>query len=63
MRVSGGSAILLGHGLGPIVPLEGRVTTNQYKVELSDHVCPLFKHFCVDNAPIYGAMSLPILKV
>ncbi len=33
------------HGLGPLVPLGGRVDANQYKVVVSDHLCPMMKHF------------------
>ncbi len=51
------------HGLGPLVPLQGRVTANQYKVVLSDHLHPMMKHlypdgsglFQDDNAPIHRA--------
>ncbi len=51
------------HGLGPLVPLEGTVTANQYKVVLSDHLYPMMKHvypdgsglFQDDNAPIHRA--------
>lgn len=51
-RGFGGSVILLRtfcwHGLGPLVPLEGRVTSNQYEVALSDHLYPIMKHFYPD---------------
>ena len=44
MRGSGGSVMLWGafcwHELGPLVPLEGRVTANQYKVVVSDQLYP-----------------------
>lgn len=33
-----------GYGSGPLVPLEGRLTANQYKVALSDHLYPVVKH-------------------
>ncbi len=39
------------HSLGPLVPLEGRVTANQYKVVLSDHLYHMMKHFY--PAPIH----------
>ncbi len=49
VRGSSGSVMLWGafcwHGLGPLVPLEGKVTANQYKVVLSDHLYPMMKHF------------------
>ncbi len=49
VRGSCGSVMLLGafcwHGLGPLVPLEGRVTANQYKGVLSDHFYPTMKYF------------------
>lgn len=37
--------LFAGDGLGPLVPLEKRVTANQYKVVLSDHLYPAMKHF------------------
>jgi len=53
------------HGLGPLVPLERRVTANQYKVVLSDHLYPMMKHFYPDgsglqddNAPIHRARGV-----
>uniref|UniRef100_A0A0E9TUD8 Uncharacterized protein n=1 Tax=Anguilla anguilla TaxID=7936 RepID=A0A0E9TUD8_ANGAN len=33
-------------GLGPLVPLEGRVIAKQYKFVLSDHLYSMMKHFC-----------------
>ena len=54
------------HDLGPLVSLEGRVTANQYKVVLSDHLYPIIKHFYADrggllkdeNAPIHRARGV-----
>ena len=54
------------HGLGPLVPLEERVTANQYKVVLNDHLYPMMKHFYPDgsglfqddNASIHGAQGV-----
>ncbi len=51
------------HGLGPLVLLEGRVTANQCKVILSDHLLSMMKHFYPDgsglsqddNAPVHMA--------
>lgn len=49
VKGSGVSVMLWGafrwHGLGPLVPLEGNVTANQYKVGLSDHLYRTMKHF------------------
>ena len=57
VRGSGGSVMLWGaffwHGLGPHVSLEGRVTANQYKVVLSDHLYPMMKHFYPDGSGLF----------
>ena len=57
MRGSGGSVMLWGtfcwHGLGPLVPLEGRVTANQYKVVVSDQLYPMMKHFYPDGSGLF----------
>ena len=63
-RGSGGSVMLWGafcwHGLGPLVPLEGRVTANQYKVVLSDHLYPMMKHFYPDGSGLFQDDNAPI---
>lgn len=41
------------HGLAPLVSLEGRVTANKYKVLLTDHVCPVMKHFYPDGCSFH----------
>ena len=48
------------HGLGPLVPLEGRVTANQYKVVLSDHLYPMMKHFYPDGSGLFQDDNAPI---
>ena len=64
MRGSGGSVILWGpffwHGLGPLVLLKGRVTANQYKVVLSDHLYPMMKHFYPDGSGLFQDDNAPI---
>lgn len=53
-RGPSGSIILWGefscHGLGQLVPLQGRVTANQYKVISSDHLYPMIKYFYPDGS-------------
>ena len=51
---------ILLHGLGPLVPLEGRVTANQYKVVLSDHLYPMMKHFYPDGSGLFQDANDPI---
>jgi len=46
------------HGLGPLVPLKGRVTANQYKVVLSHHLYPMMKHFYPDGV-VSSKMTMP----
>ncbi len=57
VKGSGSSVMLLGalcwHGLGPLIPLEGRVTANQYEVVLSDHLYPVMKHFYPDASGLF----------
>ncbi len=48
------------HGLGPLVPLEGRVTANQYKVVLSDHLYPMMKHFYPDGSGLFQDDNAPV---
>ena len=45
------------HGLGPLVPLEGRVTA---KVVLSDHLYPMMKHFYPDGTGLFQDDNAPI---
>lgn len=49
VRLSVGSVMPWGafcrHALGLTVPLEQRVTANQYNIFLSDHLYPIMKHF------------------
>ncbi len=47
-------------GLGPLVPLEGRVTANQYKVVLNDHLYPMMKHFYPDGSALFQDDNAPI---
>ncbi len=64
VRISGGSIMLWGTccwlGLGPLVPSEGRVTANQYKVVLSDHLYPVMKHFYLDGSGLFQDDNTPI---
>ncbi len=59
-----GSVMLWGafcwHGLGSLVPLEGRVTADQYKVVLSDHLYPVMKHFYPDGSGLFKDDNAPI---
>jgi len=48
------------HGLGPLVPLEGRVITNQYRVVLSRHLYPMMKHFYPDRSGLFQDDNTPI---
>ncbi len=48
------------HGLGPFVPLWGRVDANQQKAALSDHLYPVMKHFCPDGSGLFQDDSAPI---
>ena len=48
------------YGLGPLVPLEGKVTVNQYKVVLSDHLYPVMKHFYPDGSGFFQDDNTPI---
>ncbi len=61
---STGSVMLWGafcwQGLGPLVPLEGRVTSNQYKVVLNDHLYPMMKYFCPDGSGLFQDDNAPI---
>ena len=49
------------HGLGPLVPLEGRVTANQWKI-LSDHLHPMLKHFYADGTGVLEDDNAPICR-
>ncbi len=61
VRGSSGSVMLwgafCGHGLGPLVPLEGRVTANQYKVDLSDHLYPVILNISWTFLILMGVVS------
>ncbi len=48
------------YDLGPLVPLEGRVTANQYKVVLSDHLYPMMKYFYPDGSGLFQDDNAPI---
>ena len=48
------------HYLGPLVPSEGRVTANQYKVVLSDCFYPMMKHFYPDGSSLFQHDNAPI---
>ena len=48
------------HGLGPLVPLEQRVTSNQYKVVLSDDLYPMMKHFYPDGSALFQDDNAPM---
>lgn len=62
------SAMLSGaffwHGLRPLVPLKKRVSANQYKVALSNHLYPMMKHSCDfvedGNLPIHRAQGVTL---
>ena len=51
------------HGLGAVIPLEGKVNVNRHLMGLSDHLHPMLQHFFAagmgvfqdDNAPIHRA--------
>ena len=50
------------HGLGLLVPLEGRVTNpnpNQYKVIVNDHLYPVMKHFYPDGIGLFQDDNSP----
>ena len=56
VRGSGGSVMLWAfywHGLGPLVTFEGRVTANQYKVDLSDRLYLVMKHLFSDGSGLF----------
>ena len=67
VKGSGGSVMLLGafsrHGLGVVIPLEGKVNAKCCLMVLSDHFHPMLQHFFPagrgvfqdDNAPIHRA--------
>ena len=48
--------------LGPLVPLEGRVTANQYKVVLSHHLYPMMRHFYPDESGLFQDDNAPIQR-
>lgn len=48
-----GTPTVRGHGLGPLIRLEGRVAANQYKVILSDHLYTVMKHFYPDRSGLF----------
>ena len=48
------------HGFGPLVPLEGRVTANQYKVVLCHHLYAMMKHFYPDGSGLFQDDNAPI---
>lgn len=41
------------HSLGPVVPLERRVTANHHEDVLSDHLYPIIKHFFSDRSGLF----------
>ncbi len=47
-------------GLDPLVPIEGKVITNQYKIVLSDHLYPMMKHFYLDGRGLFQDDNGPI---
>ncbi len=50
-----------GHFAGIVwVHLKGRVTANQYKVVLSDHLYPMMKHFYLDGSGLFQDDNAPI---
>ena len=67
MKGYGGSEMLWGafswHGLGAVIPLEGKVNANRYLMVPSDHLHPMLQHFFPagrgalqdENAPIHRA--------
>lgn len=48
------------HGFGPLVPLQGRVPANKYKVVLSYHLCLMMKHFHPDGSGLFQDGNVPI---
>lgn len=48
------------HGLGPLVPLEGEVTANEYTVILSDHLYPMMRHFYPDGSGLFQDDNAPL---
>ena len=58
------SVMLLGafccHGFGPLVPLEKRLTVNQYKCVLSVHLYHTMKHFYPDGSGLFQDGNAPI---
>ena len=47
------------HGWGPLVSSEGRVTANQYKVVLNDHLYPMMKHVYPDGSGLVQDDNAP----
>ena len=45
------------HRPSPLVPLSGRVTVDQYKVVLTDHLYPMMKHFYPDSSGVPMTVS------
>lgn len=50
------------HGLGPLVPSEERVTANQYRVSLSDHLYPVMKHVQPDGSGLFQDDGVPVRR-
>lgn len=50
------------HGLGPLVPSEERVTANQYRVSLSDHLYPVMKRVQSDGSSLFQDDGAPVRR-
>lgn len=64
VRGSGGYVKLWGtfcyHSLGPFVPLEGRVSANQFKVVLSEPLFHMMKHFYPSGSGLFQYDMVPL---
>ncbi len=65
VKGSGASVILWGefcwYGLGPLVPLEGTVTADQYKVVLSYHLYLMMKHLYLNTLLKHYMLVFPLI--
>lgn len=48
------------HGLGPLIPLEGRVASNQYRAVACDHLYALMQHVYLEGSSLFQNGSTPL---